>query len=60
MFGLQVAAPVDGVLKLVVVLFQQGDGVGVGDAAEFVVQDVVQTVKQSLVNEFVEEVDRTS
>ena len=54
--GLQVAAPVDGVLKLVVVLFQQGDGVGVGDAAKFVVQDVVQPVKQSLVNEFVEEV----
>ena len=56
MFGLQVAAPVDGVLKFIVVLFQQRHGVGVGDAAEFVVQDVVKTVKQSLVDEFVEEV----
>ena len=56
MLRLQVAAPVDGVLKLVVVLFQKGNGVGVGDTAKFVVQDVVQPVKQPLVDEFVEKV----
>ena len=36
-FGLQVAAPVDGILELVVVLLQDLDGVGVGDAAEVAV-----------------------
>ena len=53
--GLQVAAPADGVLELVVVILQQSNGIGVGDAAEVVVQNVVQTVQQTLIHKLVEE-----
>ena len=55
MLRLQIAAPVDGVLKLVVVLLQQGYSLGVGDAAEVVVQHIVQPVKQTLVQILIEE-----
>ena len=53
--GLQVAAPVDGVLKPVVVLLQQRHGIGIGDTAEVVVQNVVQPVQQVFVHILVEE-----
>ncbi len=53
--GLQVGAPVDGVLELVIVLLQQRHGVGIGDAAEVIVQHVVQPIQQALVQELVEE-----
>ena len=54
MLGLQVDAPRDGVVELVTGLLQQLHGVGIGDAAEVVVHDVVQTLKQTLIHEGVE------
>ncbi len=56
MLGLQVAAPGDGVVKLVAGLFQDVNGFGVGDAAEVRVCHMVQPVDQTLVHEGVEEI----
>ena len=44
MLGLKVAAPGYLVVKLVVVLFQDLHRVGVGDAAELGIYNIVQTV----------------
>ena len=52
--GLQVDAPLDGVVELVAGLLQQLHGVGIGDAAEVVVHDVVQALEQALIHEGVE------
>ena len=55
MLGLQVAAPGDGEVELVVVLMKQLHGLGVGDAAEVAIQNVVQAIQQTLVQKSVEE-----
>ena len=55
MLGLQVAAPVDLVVELVVVLLQNGDGLGVGHPAKVGVGYVLQTLDEALVHEAVEE-----
>ena len=55
MLGLQVAAPEDLVVELVVVLLEELDGLGVGDVAEVGGHDVLQTVDEALVDELVEE-----
>ena len=49
MLGLEVAAPVDGVLELVVVLFEDFDGLGVGHAAEVGGHHVVEPIQEALV-----------
>ena len=49
--GLKVAAPVDGILELVVVLLQNLHGLGVGNAAKFRGHHMVQPVQQALVHE---------
>ena len=55
MLGLEVDAPLDGVVELVAALLENVDGLGVAHAAEVVGDDVVQTLKQSLVDKGVEE-----
>ena len=55
MLGLQVAAPVYRVLKLVLVLLQQLDSLGVGQADKVGVDDVLQALDQALVDKLVEE-----
>ena len=53
--GLQVAAPEHLVVELVVVLLQNGDGLGVGHPPEVGVGHMLQTLDQALVHEAVEE-----
>ena len=55
MLGLQVRAPVDRILELIVVLLQQSHGFGVGNPAEVIVQHVVEPIQQTLVQELVAE-----
>ena len=55
MLGLQIAAPEDLVVKLVVVLLEKLDCLGVGHMTEFARHDMVEAVEQSLVDELVEE-----
>ena len=55
MLGLQVGAPLDLVLEVIVVLLQQLDGVGVGHAGKVGVGHQLQTLNQALVKELVEE-----
>ena len=55
MLGLQVAAPEDLVVELVVVLLEELDGLGIGDVAEVGGHDVLQAVDEALVDELVEE-----
>ena len=54
--GLQIAAPEHLVIETIVVLLQDLDGLGVGDAAKIGIHHVVQTIQQSLVHKAVEEV----
>ena len=56
MLGLQVAAPAYFVIKVVVVLLQNLDGLGIGHMAELGVQDTVESLQQTLVYKLVEEV----
>ena len=53
--GLDIHAPLDGELELLVVLLQHLDGVGVGDAAKFAVRHQLQALDEALVDELVEE-----
>ncbi len=53
--GLDVHAPLHRELELLVVLLQDLDGVGVGDAAKLAVGHQLQTLDEALVNELVEE-----
>mgnify|MGYP001646557849 CR=1 FL=1 len=53
--GLEISAPVDLVVELVVVLLEQLHRVGVGDAAEVAAGDMLQTLDESLIDEAVEE-----
>ena len=55
MLGLQVGAPLDFILEVVVVLLQQFDGVGVGDAGKVRTGNQLQALDQALVKELVEE-----
>ena len=55
--GLQVGAPLDLIVELVVVLHEDIDGLGIAHAAEVARHDVLQTLPQPLVHEAVEEVD---
>ena len=55
MLGLQVAAPAYFVFKLVVVLLEHLDGVGVGDSAEVGVCNGGKALYKLLVNKLVEE-----
>ena len=52
--GLQIAAPIDLVVKAVVVLFEKLDGFGIRHAAKIGGHDVVQTLQQALVDKLVE------
>ena len=53
--GLDIHAPLHGVLELLVVLFQDLNGFGVADAAELAVCHQLQTLDKTLINELVEE-----
>ena len=55
MLGLQVGAPLDFILEVVVVLLQQLDGVGVGHAGKVAGCDQLEALDQALVKELVEE-----
>ena len=46
--GLQVAAPMDRILELVIVRLEQGNGLGIGHMAEVGRHDVVQALQQAL------------
>ena len=56
MLGLQVAAPVDRVLKLCVMLLQNLHGIGIGNVTKIGVQHMVQPLQQTLIDKGVEEV----
>ena len=53
--GLDVGTPLDLVLELVIVLFQDLDSIGVADAAEVAALHQLQALDQALVHELVEE-----
>ena len=55
MFGLQVTAPLHLVFKLVVVLLQDLDRLGIGHSAELAVHDLLKTFDQALLDEAVKE-----
>ena len=50
MLGLQVDAPLDGVIELFAAVFEDIDSLGVADAGKVVGHDIMQSFKQSLVN----------
>ena len=55
MLGLDIHAPLHGVLELLVVLFQDLNGLGVADAGELAVCHQLQTLDKALVDELVKE-----
>ena len=55
MLGLQIAAPMNGVVEGIVVRLQQLDRLGVGDMAKIGGQHMVQAIKQPFVYELIEE-----
>ena len=55
MLGLQVNAPAYFILEVVIVLFQQFDGIGVAHAGKIAVGNQLQTLDQALIKELDEE-----
>ena len=55
MLGLQVNAPAYFILEVVIVLFQQFDGIGVAHAGKIAVGNQLQTLDQALIKELIEE-----
>ena len=56
MLGLQIHAPGNFVVELVVVFFQKFHCLGIGDTGKIIVHHVVQAVEQSLVYEGIKKV----
>lgn len=54
MLGLKIDAPADGIVELVVVLFENFHRLGVGHTAEIGASHKVEALKQTLVNKAVE------